>query len=268
MQHEINFEDVKPQLERYENQLTQELSDLVNSWPSDLEIDPIPRVLGALVARHVTLASQVVADPFFWNPDVGPLVLRPLLESWLKIEWILKSPLKRTIGLAKADLNGAKNRVQELSETTRNSYARTDSKSLLEMLASEENLFASDGKPVMVDSWKMAKTLGGQAQVAYRRHHVRMSSCAHGAWNHIARYNLAINTNPLHRNNFIPVWRQPDTDLNFALIAADYCDRVFQAIRRDGRMSSSYSELIVKLEKLGIVQNLPSDEEEFGAASA
>jgi hypothetical protein len=167
-------------------------------------------------------------------------------------------------------LNGAKGRVRQLSEKTRNVDAQTNGKSLLELLTAEEKRFASDIKPVMVDSRKMANTLGGDGLVAYRRHHVRMSSCAHGAWNHIARYNVAINSNPLllHRNIFIPAWREPETDLNFALIAADYCDKVFQSIRRDGKASLIYSDLIASLAELGVVQNLPSDEEDLDVASA
>ncbi len=261
MTSDIAFEDLMKLMRAYEAQTKQDLRSITDAWPADLSEHPIPRVLGALIARQTTLALHVVSDPFFWNADIGPLILRPMLENWLKIEWCLKAPLARCLGIAKADLSGAKSRVQRLAATTRYPGAQQGGTAILELLDQEESLFLAEGKPVMIDSRQMAKNVGGEALIAYRRHHVLMSSCVHSAWNHIARYNLKVNPNPLHRHNFVPMLKEPDIDAGFALTAAEYCDKAFRSIlRSNGSLTTAYDDLLNKLHELGVVCSIAPDE--------
>ena len=108
----VSLDDVQSVFESYETQIKEALAKIIESWPADLNEYPVPRVLGALLARQTTLTIHVVGDLFFWNPHLGPLILRPLLENWLKIEWLLKSPQKRACGIARADLIGARDKLE------------------------------------------------------------------------------------------------------------------------------------------------------------
>lgn len=264
MAKELSFEQVLETVQNYATKVEDDFYTLIENWPEGLSEPPIPRVLGALLGRHVTLALTVVRDPFFWSADFGPLVLRPLLESWLKIEWILKEPIVRCSALAKADLIGAISKVKQLKppEAAGKEFLEQQA-DLLSMLENERSLFTHETKPKIIDSRTMAHKIGGDAFIEYKRHHVRMSSCVHSTWNHVARQNLLVNPNPLHRHNFVPIWREPDIDFTFAIIATQYCDKALRLFLKPEAaiQETAHDELMVELEKLGLINFLEAEQD-------
>ncbi len=256
----VSYDEISPILSRYEDGARTEFYKLVETWPEELSEKPVPRVLGALVARQTTLALSLVSYHSLWNHHLAPLILRSLLENWLKIEWLIRDPVRHACGIAKADLTGAKTKVQRIA-AKKNPGTKERAEEIVDLLTTEEQMFQSEQKTIIVDPRTMANKAGGEALIAYRRHHVLFSSCVHSSWNHIARFNLTIDPNPLHRYPFIPMWKEIVADLNFPLLAAEYCDKAFHSVTREetGNPYSAYKQLVAELSKLGVIQTLPSD---------
>src|SRR5208337_1030251 len=51
---------------------------------------------GGLMARQVTLATQMTMNPGIWNGHMAPMVLRVMVDNYVSFAWILKDPLERS----------------------------------------------------------------------------------------------------------------------------------------------------------------------------
>src|SRR5262245_16063367 len=69
-----------------------ELAHRLEKWPLDLERRGVHEVIGALLARQVTLATQIAASPNTWNGHTAPLLLRAMADAFITVAWLLKSP--------------------------------------------------------------------------------------------------------------------------------------------------------------------------------
>ncbi len=151
-----------------------------------------------------------------------------------------------------------------MANLTKEENAKAHAKQLIAMMEREEAFFSSQAKTIMTDVRDMAKKAGGKALIAYRRHGVHFGSCAHSSWHHLARFNLIIDPNPLHRYLFVPMWEEvPSVDPNYPLLAAEYCSNAMDAVLKPSQSNQqkSYSQLLSCLQTLGIFEDLPIDSE-------
>lgn len=252
----VTLEDVLRVFDKHSQRLLDGLIVVAEDWPVSLDHPLIKRVLVALMARQITLTNHVLEDCFFWTEEIGPLILRPLLENWFKLEWILLDPLNRSCSIVKADILGALQRIELFSKKV-GSVQKDSANELLSDLLQQESVLFSDieVKSTMLDVRNLSLQLGGDALTAYRRHFVRFSSSAHSSWNYIARFNLAVNPNPLHRFNYVPIWKESSINLDFPILAAEYCQRALGCLPGDS-FKKAHESLIVELSEIGVVYSL------------
>jgi len=241
----------------YSVNLEQEHNHCLCEWPNDLSEPVVRRVLTTLLARQTYFAMTFATNGGMWNRHTAALMLRPMLETHLKICWVLQKPLVRCHGIARADLIGALDKLTNLTEAA-SKVAQSDEMNLMagnlsEMLRKELSLFDADQKAIMVESREMANKVGGEPLALYRRYHIRFSASVHSNWNHIARFNLNRDPNPLHRFQLVAMF--PNVELNFehALAAAVFADETLCLFRKSDS-STSLNKLFEDLEKIGAIK--------------
>lgn len=254
-----NFELLCNSFRSIGDRLREELTARLDNWPANLSDPIIRRVVGSLLARQVYLSLNVIGNPGLWNSHTAPLLLRPVLESYLKIAWILQSPVSRSHGLARADLVGALNRVSQLKDAsaklTSQKKMEKFSAPTVKALQDELALYSDDHKPLMIESREMARKVGGKALETYRAYQVKLSSAVHSTWNHISRYNLTRDPNPLHRFQCIPMFPEIDFDFMHAVAAVDLCERTLGLLEVDQNDDPHLlmEQLLSDLEKIGAI---------------
>lgn len=72
-----------------------ELSARWNAWSLDITQPQRYEVVGGLLARQVTLATQLARSPQSWNGHVAPLFLRSMTDAHISLGWILEEPENR-----------------------------------------------------------------------------------------------------------------------------------------------------------------------------
>src|SRR6266436_5291154 len=95
MTEAAGLDEVHHIIEAFTGRAREELADRLKKWPLDLAKRELHEVVGALLARQVTLASQLAACPPIWNGHIAPLVLRAMADAYITLAWILKEPLDR-----------------------------------------------------------------------------------------------------------------------------------------------------------------------------
>src|SRR2546425_8975109 len=76
----------------YISSVRSELDAHWNAWRLDLTNPEVHEVVGALLARQVTLATQLARAPDIWNSHLGPVILRSMADAYIVLAWILTSP--------------------------------------------------------------------------------------------------------------------------------------------------------------------------------
>src|SRR5689334_6996519 len=83
-------------LQQYTDQIAIELSARWNSWPINLAQTEVHEVIGGLMARQITLATQLATTPSMWTGHVAPLLLRTMTDAYITLAWIWKNPQDRS----------------------------------------------------------------------------------------------------------------------------------------------------------------------------
>ena len=79
-----------------------------DAWALSNAENEVHEVVGALLARQVTLVSQLAQTPGAWNGHVAPLFLRPLVEAAITAAWILLDAPTRASSFVKYGLGQEK----------------------------------------------------------------------------------------------------------------------------------------------------------------
>ena len=73
-----------------------ELGARWDAWGRDLTKPHLHEVIGGLMARQVSLATQLAQAPSTWNGHVAPLILRAMTDAYITLAWVFREPEKRT----------------------------------------------------------------------------------------------------------------------------------------------------------------------------
>src|SRR5215467_298298 len=95
MTDEPDLEPVRQLIHAFTTRAREELDQRLKKWPLDFAKRDFHEVVGALLARQVTLASQLAECPEIWNGHIAPLVLRSMADVYINLAWVLKDPLDR-----------------------------------------------------------------------------------------------------------------------------------------------------------------------------
>jgi hypothetical protein len=91
-----------------------ELSERWKNWSLDLSRREMYEVIGALLARQVTLASQLALSPNIWTEHIAPLISRSMADNYISLAWIFCDPVDRSRKFVLYGLGQEKLQVEHL----------------------------------------------------------------------------------------------------------------------------------------------------------
>ena len=216
-------------------------------------------MVGALLARQVTLASQMAQCPPIWNSHIAPIILRAMADVFISLAWVLKDPLDRSrkfimygLGQAVLQLEHRKSQIVDREPTSKEKKLIEASEAWIN---SQRFSFLTE---VNVGSWSGIPTrqMAEEAECLdfYNYVYNPFSACSHSMWHHVARYNLRQCANPLHQYHQVPEDPDLPTDPYNFYLAAKYLKKTFHAF--DEKFSiqvdapSAYEHLCEGIDKL------------------
>ena len=259
-------EDIQKKLleiiREYIKSVRSELKARWNAWPLDMSQIEKYEVIGALLARQVTLATQLASVPPLWNGHIAPLILRAMVDNYINLAWIFhKDTLGRSKKFIEHGLGQQKliieHRKRELKKRGIKDVDKEPSIKMYEdWINSQRYTFLTT---VNVGQWAEMETrkMAEEANCLdfYRFAYSPFSANVHSMWNHVSRYNLKVCTNPLHRLHRIPVDPDLTTDLDYFYRTAKYVEKAFRLFdKKTGvkiKTQASFKNLNKDLDKLG-----------------
>lgn len=232
MSGDTELDTIYAGIETFVNRAREELQQRWSSWRVDLTRTEIHEVIGALLARQVTLATQLAQAPSIWNSHLAPLVLRAMADVYVTIAWILKDPDDRSrkfilYGLGQAKLQLEHHKAQ-IGETEPTPEQQNFIESLEAWINSQRFTFLTE---VHLGSWSGISTREMAIQAGcldfYNYVYQPFSACSHSIWHHVARYNLRQCSNPLHRYHRIPEDLEIGIDSHYFYLASKYLEKTF-----------------------------------------
>lgn len=212
-----------------------ELNSRLEAWAFDLNRIETNEVVGALIARQTTLATQLALSPGSWNPISAPLFLRSMADVFISISWIIQDPLHRSrmfieagLGEIKLEIAHRRNRLKNIS-TEEKSSEEEYIKYLEDWLQSQR---IEDMVEVNLGNWsglntrKMAEE--SNCLEFYNFVFQPFSSNVHSSWSHVSVMNTVYCQNPSHRFHRIATIRDPEADTHWVYLAGKYLDKTFR----------------------------------------
>ncbi|MBM4288788.1 MAG: hypothetical protein FJ135_11725 [Deltaproteobacteria bacterium] len=214
------------------NKARQELKARWDQWHIDLSKNEFYEVVGALLARQVTLATQLAENPLIWNGHIAPLILRAMADVYISLAWILKEPIDRSrkfvlygLGQEKLNLEHRKAQIEKRDPTPAEKIMIESSEAWIN---SQRFTFLTE---VNLGSWSGISTRQMAEEAGcidfYNYVYTPFSACSHSMWNHIARYNLRQCLNPLHQYHRCPYDPEMPVDPEYLYLAGKYLQKSF-----------------------------------------
>jgi len=222
------------------------LQERWNKLPKDIYENYQCEVIGALLARQVTLAKRMARNPAFWDVHVGPILLRVMIDNHITLSWILKDPAVRSKGFVLHGLGQAKLYLEHLKVEDEDG-SNSDLQQLIEgmerWINNQQYTFLTN---VDLGSWSGLNTRE-MAQEAdcldvYRYAYIPFSSCVHNMWNHVGRLNVVQSGNPLHKYMLIPCDPEVEPEFDLFLNCAKYLQESFSIV--DGTFNLQCNTLL------------------------
>jgi hypothetical protein len=230
-QHDVD--PVRHLVEEFVSRAREEFENRLAQWPTDLSREEVHEVLGALLARQVTLACEMAMCPSIWNGHTAPLLLRAMADVYISLAWVIQDPVTRSrqfihYGLGQEKLQ-LEHRKAELKARPAESAEEEEFVEVIEAWINRQRWsFLTD---VNLGSWsgistrKMAEEAG--CLDFYNYVYTPFSACTHSMWNHIGIYNLKECRNPLHKFHQQGAMVDAPIDPHYLYLAAKYLQKAF-----------------------------------------
>lgn len=241
-------------IENYIGAIHAELDDRWEKWQIDLSVTEMHEVIGALLARQVSLATQLARAPEIWNGNVAPILLRVMIDVYINLAWISIEPKDRSqkfilYGLGQQKLN-LEHRRQQLSADGFDPKDDPLIKVIENWINSQRYEFLVD---VDVGSWSGidVRTMAEESNCLdlYRYSYTPFSGAVHSMWSHIGRLNLKECQNPLHKFHKAPFDPDLPLDIDYLHSAAKYVAKSFRMFDEKFGVSCSMPSGFELLEK-------------------
>lgn len=210
------------------------LEKLWNSWEINVDQLEVHEVIGAILARQITLTKSFSNNPQLWNNDLAPLILRVMTDNYISLHWILKDPLDRTrkfiaYGIGNEKLQAEK-RKMNIAE---NKLDQNEDELLMSQYQWIDFHRYSFLTTVDVGSWSGISTrqmaIDSDCKDFYDLVYDPFSNCTHNSWNHIGKYNVVMSTNPLHKFLRMPYVPTGEISSFYADLSVKYLSMVFDS---------------------------------------
>ncbi len=220
-------------LENYSARVKAEAATRIEKWGFDIENEHQFVVVGGLLARQATLASEISAAPSIWNEHMAPIFLRVMVDLHINLAWILKDPETRAksyieYGLGQAKLMVEHRKVDMVSKglDPQNDQAIQATEAWLNSQRLEFLVEVNVGN--WADSTIRNLAIEADQKSLYDLSYVPFSNAVHNTWWHVGRFNSRRSPNPLHRFHFIPTMDHCEPHPHYLKVAAKYADKSFQ----------------------------------------
>ena len=241
----VEFEDVMRNVEELVSGLRQELDTRWRAWEIDLTKPHLHETVGGLMARQVTLATQLAQAPQIWNGHVAPLILRAMTDVYITLAWLFEDPEPRSDGYVKHGLGQQKLLLEHRKAALRERGVDDPEddpliKALTQRLNAERLEHITE---VSVGSWSERSTRSMAEEQAnctdlYRLAYTPFSAAVHSTWTHVAGYNLRMCGSPLHQFHRVPADPEFSPDIDYVYRAAKYVDKTFRLFDRNTGVSA------------------------------
>lgn len=269
MTEDPGLDDVYRVMEAFSGRAREELDHRLAKWPLDLSKQDVHEVVGSLLARQVTLASQLAACPPIWNGHIAPLLLRAMADAYITLAWVLKSPSDRSRQFIHYGLGQEKLQLEHRRAAMETREPRQGEREYCDLIEAWINAqratFLTD---VNLGSWSGLSTRAMAEEAGrldfYNYVYSPFSACTHSMWQHLARYNLHDCGNPLHRFHRMAVLREAPLDPDYLYLAAKYLQKSFatfdDALGITAEIESAFDVLCQGLDRLGAASSPPGEE--------
>lgn len=252
--------EISNMMNKYVKTIRTELLQRYKGWALDFSHIEKYEVISALMARQVSLASNLASSSSIWNAHIAPIILRTMVDTYINLAWIFEDPIDRArkfilygLGREKLMLEHYKAHFKNLGEDVENHPLIVG---IEEWIDSQRYTFLTE---VDVGSWSGIDTRSmaeeANCKDIYDFAFTPFSSCAHSMWNHVCKYNLKYCSNPLHRYHRIPLDPPLAPDFDYLYRAAKYVEKTFKLFDKQTKVkvktSSAFETLNKDLSKLG-----------------
>lgn len=245
---------------KYVEAVRQELAERWKNWPKDLTKNEMHEVIGALLARQVTLATQMAISPSIWNGHIAPLLLRSMADCFITLAWIFVDPIDRSRNFIRYGLGQEKLDIEHRRKIIEEAGENPDDDPVIKLkedwINRQRYTFLTE---VNVGSWSGVDTRTMSENAGhldfYRYSYLPFSAATHNMWHHVSRYNLIKCPNPLHANHKIAIDPCISPDVDFFYRAAKYAEKTFKLFDEKAGVKvtapSAFDLLVEFLESLG-----------------
>jgi hypothetical protein len=259
MDEQSKLKQINQIVEVFIKQAHEELKVRWDRWQINLSQSEFYEVVGALLARQVTLATQLAENPLIWNGHIAPLILRAMADVYISLAWVLKEPIERCRNFVLYGLGQEKLQLEHRKTQIENRDPSPAEKIMIESseawINSQRFTFLTE---VNLGSWSGISTrqMAEEADCIdfYKYVYTPFSACSHSMWHHIARYNLRQCANPLHQYHCCPYDPELPIDPDYLYLAGKYLQKAFstfdESISVNIEGSSAFEKLCEGLEQL------------------
>lgn len=234
------------------------LEDRWNSWTIDAKEIEIHEVVGAIIARQISLAKSFADNPHLWNNDLAPIFLRAMTENYITFHWILQDPLDRSRKFIEYGIGNEKLQIEKRKAILQE---KSDDEEEIEMINIRLQWIDfhrySFLTTVDVGSWSGISTrqmaIDSGCKDFYDLVYDPFSNCTHNSWNHIGKYNVKISEDPLHKFLRMPYVSKGEIDSFYANLSIKYLSMVFNSFddkyfaeKKDVSISEIYNKKLQK----------------------
>jgi hypothetical protein len=205
-----------------------------NNWainPQEIEIN---EVIGAIIARQITLVKSFADNPQLWNNDLAPLFLRTMTENYITLHWILKEPLDRVRKFIAYGIGNEKLQIEKRKAILEEKGEGNNHTDMIENQMQWINFHRYTFLTIVdIGSWSGISTrqmaIDSGCKEFYDLVYDPFSNCVHSSWNHIGKYNVKISKNPLHKFLRLPHVNPGEIDSFYAELSVKYLSMVFNS---------------------------------------
>lgn len=223
-----------PEICTYLKRVREGLDERWQKLPKDAFESEVTEAIAALMARQMSVARRIARNPGVWDWHIGPILLRTLVDTHITLAWILADPLSRSRKFISFGLGQEKLQIEHLRAVNAENNDE-DIASVIEArqewVTAQRYMFLLE---VDVGAWSgmstrdMAEEVGLQS--LYNFAYAPWSSCTHSMWNHVGKFNLRFDGNPLHRYLKAPFDPEFDPQIDVLINSAKYLELSFDAI--------------------------------------
>ena len=227
----------------YRDIAKKELKSRWTNWSISFENYEIYQVIGALLGRQVTLATQMGSAPTIWNSHIAPILHRTMADTFITFAWILNDPSDRARKYISYGLGQNKLILEHRKAKHKNGDVEDQKiNDAYEKWANMQRFtFLTD---VDIGSWSGITTrkMAEEADCLdfYNYVYITFSPATHSMWNHVGRFNVAPCKNPLHKYHLVPCDPDLPNDIFNFYLSAKYLEKTFALFDRKFNQSIEF----------------------------